>query len=130
MKLTTSSGARDLLRTFTDAATHVPRHRRTRLACYGLRGKVLMLIFLSFFIHVVDVLGPAEFLAPMLMLLTDKVSGRVCRQTVHESAATLSLPLAILQHYSPSLQVPVSICATSFDESLIPGLTDYDGDLL
>ncbi|TDL26887.1 hypothetical protein BD410DRAFT_763071 [Rickenella mellea] len=86
--LNLSIGSRDFLRIFTDASSHVPRHRRTH-----------------FFTHLVDVLGPADYLAPICMLLTDKVSNRVIRQSPEESQALLGLPLSLLQHYSVDIQV-------------------------
>ncbi|KAI5990429.1 hypothetical protein EDD15DRAFT_2388798 [Pisolithus albus] len=61
-------GAREFLRIFTDAANHVPRHRRQ-----------------NFFLHLAEVLGPEEFLAPLCMLLVDKVTNRVVRQTPEEA---------------------------------------------
>ncbi|THH02630.1 hypothetical protein EW145_g6726 [Phellinidium pouzarii] len=75
--------SRELIRTFTDAFTHIPRHRRT-----------------SFFTHLIDVLNPADFLAPVLMLLADKMSNRVPRQSHQEAESSLVLPQSILQHYS------------------------------
>ncbi|KAL5525140.1 UTP10 [Sanghuangporus sanghuang] len=81
-------GSRQLLRTFTDASTHIPRHRRT-----------------SFFTHLIDVLGPETYLAPVLMLLTDKFANRVSRQTKQEAQATLALPLSVMQHYVPKTQL-------------------------
>ncbi|KAH8112066.1 hypothetical protein DFH11DRAFT_1788270 [Phellopilus nigrolimitatus] len=80
-------GSRDLIRTFTDAFTHIPRHRRT-----------------SFFTHLVDVLGPADFLAPVIMLLADKSSNRVSRQDRQEAQLSLVLPLGILHHYDSSVE--------------------------
>ncbi|KAI5117129.1 hypothetical protein M0805_007713 [Coniferiporia weirii] len=79
--------SRELIRTFTDAFTHIPRHRRT-----------------SFFIHLVDVLDPADFLAPVLMLLSDKMSNRVSRQDHQGAQSSLVLPLSIMQHYPPPVE--------------------------
>ncbi|KZT03292.1 uncharacterized protein LAESUDRAFT_744673 [Laetiporus sulphureus 93-53] len=73
--------ARDFLRIFTDAQNHIPRHRRTK-----------------FFTHLVDVLGP-EFMAPVSMLLVDKVCKRVTRQNDEDGRASLALPITVLQHY-------------------------------
>ncbi|KAF8515684.1 armadillo-type protein [Hysterangium stoloniferum] len=72
--------ARDFLRVFTDAATHVPKHRRTH-----------------FFNHLVEVLDPGEFVVPICLLLVDKVAHKLVRQKSGEIANTLSLPLAIVQ---------------------------------
>ncbi|PCH43122.1 hypothetical protein WOLCODRAFT_121527 [Wolfiporia cocos MD-104 SS10] len=82
--------AREFLRIFTDASNHIPRHRRAK-----------------FFSHLVDVLGPDDFLAPICMLLVDKVSNRIVRQDAQDAEASLSLVLATLQHYSIERQLKV-----------------------
>ncbi|KAF8525719.1 armadillo-type protein [Gautieria morchelliformis] len=87
--------SRDFLRVFTDAATHVPRHRRTK-----------------FFSHLVDVLGRDEFAVSICLLLVDKVANRVVRKKPGETANALGLPLAILQ--ANSMAVPF----TSIEELL------------
>ncbi|KAF8064012.1 hypothetical protein FPV67DRAFT_198389 [Lyophyllum atratum] len=81
-------GSKDFLRVFTDAANHIPRHRRT-----------------NFFAHLIDVLGSEDFLAPVCMLLVEKVANRVIRQNTEEVEASLSLATSILQHATPSLQI-------------------------
>ncbi|KAI0742763.1 hypothetical protein C8Q80DRAFT_1221194 [Daedaleopsis nitida] len=81
--------AREFLRVFTNAATHVPRHRRV-----------------GFFSHLVDTLGPADFLAPITMLLVDRVANRVVRQSATESGGSLFLPLAVHERYAAELQLP------------------------
>ncbi|KAL0575096.1 snoRNA-binding rRNA-processing protein utp10 [Marasmius crinis-equi] len=80
--------SRDFLRVFTDAANHIPRHRRT-----------------NFFAHLVDVLGPADFLAPVCLLLVDKSSNRIARQSSDDAQATLAVPTSLMHHYSPALQI-------------------------
>ncbi|KAG6334786.1 hypothetical protein ID866_4304 [Astraeus odoratus] len=75
-------GSREFLRIFTDAFHHVPRHRRQK-----------------------SVLGPQEFLAPLCMLLVDKVANRAVRQSVEEAQTTLSLPMALLRHFPYPVQV-------------------------
>ncbi|KAI0830231.1 hypothetical protein BC628DRAFT_1357002 [Trametes gibbosa] len=82
--------AREFLRVFTSAANHVPRHRRV-----------------NFFSHLVDTLGPADFLAPVNMLLVDRVANRVVRQNPIESAGSLFLPLAVCERYPANLQLPL-----------------------
>ncbi|KAJ8583913.1 hypothetical protein M405DRAFT_936925 [Rhizopogon salebrosus TDB-379] len=84
------TGARDFLRIFTDASNHIPRHRRQ-----------------NFFIHLVDVLGPQEFLAPVCMLLVDRVANRVSRQHEGEAATSLGLPISLLRHFSRPSQLHV-----------------------
>ncbi|KAF7307826.1 U3 small nucleolar RNA-associated protein 10 [Mycena kentingensis (nom. inval.)] len=79
--------SRDFLRVFTDASTHVPRHRRT-----------------SFFGHLVDVLGPVDFLAPLCMLLAEKSANRIVRQTPEEVQSLLALPISVLQRHASPVQ--------------------------
>ncbi|KAG1852147.1 hypothetical protein DFJ58DRAFT_791745 [Suillus subalutaceus] len=62
----------EFLRIFTDASNHIPRHRRQ-----------------NFFIHLADVLGPQEFLAPVCMSLVDRVANR------------LGLPISLLRPFPP-----------------------------
>ncbi|KAG9044794.1 snoRNA-binding rRNA-processing protein utp10 [Tulasnella sp. UAMH 9824] len=81
-------GSRDFLRIFSDAAIHVPRHRRT-----------------FFFTHLVDVLGPRAFLAPMVMLLVEKSANRVVRQAEDDVSQTLSLPLAMFARHPHELRL-------------------------
>ncbi|KAA1474189.1 hypothetical protein DENSPDRAFT_781033 [Dentipellis sp. KUC8613] len=81
--------SRDFLRIFTEAANHIPRHRRTH-----------------FFTHLVDVLGPEDFLAPLCVLIISKVANRIVRQHGEELQATLALPLSILHHHAPAKQIP------------------------
>ena len=57
----------------------------------------------------VNVLGAGEFLAPITMLLADRVSSRVARQDVNDAQVTLSLPLSIAQHYDVSIQISVCV---------------------
>ncbi|KAI0651200.1 hypothetical protein C8Q79DRAFT_1004507 [Trametes meyenii] len=84
--------ARDFLRVFTTAANHVPRHRRV-----------------NFFSHLVDTLGPEDFLAPVTMLLVDRVANRVVRQNVTDSVGSLFLPLAVCEKYPAGLQLSLFV---------------------
>ncbi|OBZ74951.1 U3 small nucleolar RNA-associated protein 10 [Grifola frondosa] len=84
--------SRALLRVFTDASNHIPRHRRAK-----------------FFSHLVDVLGPQEFLPPVCMLLVDKVSNRAVRQSTPEARTSLLLPLTVIEHYSTEQQVSLLV---------------------
>ena len=70
---------RSLLRIFSDASTHIPRHRRH-----------------VFFRLLVDVLGADDFLAPVCMLLADRVTHRVTRSP-GSSSSLLQLPLGIMR---------------------------------
>ncbi|KAF8654764.1 hypothetical protein AX16_003419 [Volvariella volvacea WC 439] len=80
--------SREFLTVFTDAANHVPRHRRTK-----------------FYTHLIHVLGPRDFLPPVLMLLVEKLANRAVRQGADELQTTLALPTAILQYYPPEVQI-------------------------
>ncbi|KAK0200852.1 hypothetical protein DFS33DRAFT_1386800 [Desarmillaria ectypa] len=91
-------GSREFLRVFTDAANHIPRHRRT-----------------NFFIHLVDVLGPNDYLAPVCLLLIEKPVNRVIRQSPDEARSTFALPLSLLHHYPGALQL--SILTEMLEES-------------
>ncbi|KAJ6578862.1 hypothetical protein DFH09DRAFT_980162 [Mycena vulgaris] len=79
--------SRDFLRVFTEAANHIPRHRRT-----------------SFFGHLADVLGPTDFLPPLCMLLVEKLAMRIVRQTPEEVQNLLVLPISVLHRHPPALQ--------------------------
>ncbi|KAG6888638.1 hypothetical protein C0992_007990 [Termitomyces sp. T32_za158] len=81
-------GSRDFLKVFTDAANHIPRHRRT-----------------NFFAHLVDVLGSEDFLAPVCMLLVEKVANKVTKQDTGEIQASFSLPTSVLLHTPSSMQI-------------------------
>ncbi|KAI9571928.1 hypothetical protein HD554DRAFT_2300345 [Boletus coccyginus] len=81
-------GARDFLRIFTDASNHIPRHRRQ-----------------NFFVHLTEVLGAQTFLAPVCMLLVDKVTNRASRQTPEEAQNTLTLPTSLLRHFDRPRQL-------------------------
>ncbi|KAG6868785.1 hypothetical protein C0993_010712 [Termitomyces sp. T159_Od127] len=81
-------GSRDFLKVFTDAANHIPRHRRT-----------------NFFAHLVDVLGSEDFLAPVCMLLVEKVANKVTKQDPGEVQASFSLPTSVLLHTPSSMQI-------------------------
>ncbi|KAL1745319.1 armadillo-type protein [Schizophyllum fasciatum] len=81
-------GAREFLRVFTDAASHIPRHRRV-----------------SFFTHLLQVLKPEDFLAPVCMLLVERVTNRAVKQKEDEARSSLYLPLTLLHHFSVNQQI-------------------------
>ncbi|EGO02920.1 hypothetical protein SERLA73DRAFT_102973 [Serpula lacrymans var. lacrymans S7.3] len=85
-------GSRDFLRIFTDACGHIPRHRRS-----------------NFFVHLVEVLGAHEFLAPVCMLLVDRTANRVSRQRPEEAQTSMALPISVLHHFSKPVQLYVSV---------------------
>jgi U3 small nucleolar RNA-associated protein 10 len=96
------------LRVFTDATNHVPRHRRiasvSTFFCF-----IFHLTYLDrFYIHLVDVLGPEEFLTIVCMLIVAKADKRLVRLEGRDLRAALTLPLNLLHHYSSDIQLPVS----------------------
>ena len=78
---------RSLLRIFSDASTHIPRHRRH-----------------VFFRLLVDVLGADDFLAPVCMLLADRVAHRVSKAPSN-SSALMQLPLGLMRAESFPVRV-------------------------
>jgi hypothetical protein len=62
-----------------------------------------------FYIHLVDVLGPEEFLSIVCMLIVAKADKRLVRLQGRDLRAALALPLSLLQHYSPNIQLPVGV---------------------
>ncbi|KAI0070967.1 hypothetical protein K474DRAFT_1669523 [Panus rudis PR-1116 ss-1] len=82
------TAARPFLRIFTDAANHIPRHRRT-----------------AFFTQLTEALGADEFLPPVSMLLVDKISTRVVRQSPADARNSLTLVLNLLHRYPTTLQL-------------------------
>ncbi|KAG6369730.1 hypothetical protein JVT61DRAFT_13599 [Boletus reticuloceps] len=114
-------GARDFLRIFTDASNHIPRHRRH-----------------NFFVHLTGVLGARTFLAPVCMLLIDKVTNRASRQTPEEAQNTLILPSSLLRHFDRSLQLFVLTEVLKeclrlrsqllTPENTVPAILDYPRD--
>jgi U3 small nucleolar RNA-associated protein 10 len=64
-------------------------------------------MWISFFAHLVDVLGCRDFSAAICMLLLDKSANRVVRQTADEIQNSLSLPISVFQHITYELQLHV-----------------------
>lgn len=67
-------------------------------------------------------MGPDDFLAPIGMLLIDKVANRVHRQNAEEVGVSFALPLSIFQHYSTTVQISVSLTMLSLMNALRPCL--------
>ena len=82
--------ARAFVRIFTDAAAHVPRHRRQ-----------------MFFRLLVDILGADEFAAAVAMLLVDRSAHKIVKQPRSDAEQTLQLPLAVVSPHSALVQVRV-----------------------
>ncbi|TFK37695.1 hypothetical protein BDQ12DRAFT_685121 [Crucibulum laeve] len=100
-------GSREFIRVFTDAANHIPRHRRN-----------------NFFAHLVDVLGVKDFLPPVCMLLVEKVASRVIRQTADDIPSSLALPTALLHHQSPATQISALVEILSEAQRLASRVTN------
>lgn len=66
-----------------------------------------------FFIHLVDVLGPEEFLSVICMLIVAKADKRLVRLQGRDLRAALALPLSLLQHYPSNIQLPVGVISLS-----------------
>ena len=105
-KLDLFIASKDFLRVFTDASNHIPRHRRNKYVFCDYTSPESQASS-SFFSHLVDVLGPSDFLAPICMLIVGKLANRVVRQTPEDVQTTLALPISIHQHCQPSLQIIV-----------------------
>lgn len=65
-------------------------------------------LYFRFFGQLVDALDPQEFLAPICMLLVDKMANRIIRQNATDARNSLSLALTVLQRYPLELQLSVS----------------------
>lgn len=95
---------RDLLRVFTDAAAHVPRHRRIKSVsslhlCIRLDSLTRIEICLRLFVRFVETLGAREFLSAVTMLLLDK-------NLANDATA---LPLAVVESFPVDIQLAVSL---------------------
>ncbi|TKY85315.1 hypothetical protein EX895_005477 [Sporisorium graminicola] len=82
--------ARAFVRIFTDAAAHVPRHRRQ-----------------MFFRLLVDILGADDFAAAVAMLLVDRSAHKIVKQPRSDAEQTLQLPLAVVSPHSAMVQIRV-----------------------
>src|SRR6266849_8468896 len=100
--------SKEFLRVFTDATNHVPRHRRTQSVLYFFIRLYILTCLDRFFIHLVDVLGPEEFLSVVCMLIVAKADKRLVRLRGRDLRTALALPLSLLQHYPSKIQLPVS----------------------
>ncbi len=78
------------MRIFTDAAAHVPRHRRQ-----------------MFFRLLVDILGAEDFAAAVAMLLVDRSAHKIVKQPKSDAEQTLQLPIAVVSPHDALVQVHV-----------------------
>ena len=88
----------ELLRIFTDAATHVPRHRRTKSVISPLFTRRRLTHSSRLFVRFVETLGASEFLSAVAMLLLEKAG-----QTTEGSM----LPIALVESFSVDIQLSV-----------------------
>lgn len=63
---------KELLRVFTDAAAHVPRHRRIKCVLLAALPAHRLTESRRLFVRFVETLGADEFLSPVSLLLLDK----------------------------------------------------------
>ncbi|KAF6741372.1 hypothetical protein DFP72DRAFT_995311 [Ephemerocybe angulata] len=96
------ASSKDFLHVFTDAVNHIPRHRRTK-----------------FFTHLVDVLGTQDFLAPVSMLLVEKVANRVARQTGQDAQSPLELPVSLVNNAPLPIRIPSLVAILEEAQRLI-----------
>lgn len=76
-----------LLCVFTDAATHIPRHRRG-----------------AFFQLLIQAIGPQDFLAAVCMLLVDRQALKIARmQGIQDVESSLQLPLLLFNRYGTEI---------------------------
>lgn len=94
-------GLKKLLRVFTDAATHVPRHRRIKSV---LRSNLWSCLthncICRLFVRFVETLGALDFLSAVSMLLVDKAV---------KAVDPTSLPLSLFESFSVGTQLLVSL---------------------
>lgn len=74
----------------------------------------------SFFTQLVDALGATDFLAPVCVLLVDKVSNKVARQTVTDAQNSLYLPLSVLERYPMHLRLQVGLLELLHVHCILP----------
>ncbi|GAA97249.1 uncharacterized protein L969DRAFT_91903 [Mixia osmundae IAM 14324] len=82
------SDVADVLSVFTDAAAHIPRHRRNK--CY---------------MDLVEALGPETFLARTCLLLIDRLGTKLVKADMVTVNEQLELPLTLVRYFglSPAL---------------------------
>ncbi|KAF8315807.1 hypothetical protein DL93DRAFT_2154983 [Clavulina sp. PMI_390] len=104
--------AREFLALFTDAASHVPQHRRNK--------------FLN---HFTQTLGTDLFLAPVCLLLVDRVSLKVARQSAVDRALTLAPALLLLKRQSAATQLEVILETAREVERLTQKMASPSSDI-
>lgn len=60
-----------------------------------------------FLTHLTNTLGPDTFLAPVCMLLVDRVAPKISRQSVNDNSTTLAPGLGLIKHQQASVQLQV-----------------------
>ena len=95
-----------LLRTLTTTSHGIGEQGKS-VECFGIW--YLPKPSHSFFTHLVNVLNPADYLAPVAMLLAEKSANRVARQDYAEAQTSLALPLSVMQHYDGIVKLNVGL---------------------
>lgn len=70
-------------------------------------------------------------MAPVCMLLVEKMANRVARQNADELQGSLALPISILHHYSQNVQISVSgftLTNTEISNQICQTLTEILGE--
>ncbi|KAF8966928.1 armadillo-type protein [Flammula alnicola] len=100
--------SKEFLRVFTDAANHIPRHRRNKLflCTFGRRPRL------------------SRLLGTVCMLLLEKSANRIVRQSPEEVQNSLSLPASVFQHSSYELQVHTAIEILNESQRIVTHITD------
>ena len=95
---------KDLLRVFTDAASHVPRHRRLKWASLPPAHEEITDTPPRLFVRFVETLGSAEFLSAVSMLLLDGAN---------PSVDATELPLSVCENFAVDVQLSVRLLPPS-----------------
>jgi U3 small nucleolar RNA-associated protein 10 len=69
----------------------------------------------SFFGHLVEILGPVDFLPPLFMLMVEKMANRVVRQNP-EAQNSVALLISVLRRHPPALQTFVSPISLNYND--------------
>lgn len=106
------ANSKDFLHVFTDAVNHIPRHRRTK-----------------FFTHLVSVLGTGDFLAPVCMLLVEKVANRVVRQSAQDVQSLLELPVALMNNAPLPTRIQALVAILDEAQRLVTRMVSPEKDV-
>jgi len=112
--------SRELLLVFTGMAPHLPAHRKTRFVDLSVElivskqsANASSFIFSRLFSHLVEALGPSDFLGPVCMLLLEKAGSKL-KQKSTDPLAAFSLPLSLIESFAGRVRFEVSRTCGSF----------------